>query len=252
MLFDDAFEEDPEKKDRMALAKITIFYAVFILPIAYILFFVNNKAYFFNPYAWISVIIHEFGHFLFSIIGKTTYLHVLGGTLLEYLAPLMLVFIFGRQRRTAAIALILIACMGGALQYTATYMESASRPSGYAYLSGTPMTKDNHDWYFLLSRWGMLGKEAQLARDLRAFGEVLMLAGLAGATIGYYLLFKKKPKGTLFLMAGGFGASMAYFGVKMQWAQISYSAFGLIAAAAILIAGKFASKWLEGEWKKKK
>ncbi|HLC47974.1 MAG TPA: hypothetical protein VJI13_02770 [Candidatus Norongarragalinales archaeon] len=213
MLFDDAFEEDEGKKEGMALAKTTVLYAVFLLPVAYIFFFVVNKAFFFNPYAWISVLVHEFGHFLFLAMRSSNYLHVLGGTLLEYAAPALVALIFARHGRNAAIALILVACIGSELHYTAAYMQSASHPQGYAYLSNVPMTKANHDWHYLLSRWGMLGSEGELAVKARALGDSLMLIGIIGSTLGYYMLFRKKPTGVFFLLAIGSAISILYFSI---------------------------------------
>ncbi|MFH1750209.1 MAG: hypothetical protein ABH863_00870 [Candidatus Micrarchaeota archaeon] len=242
MLFDDVFEEDEGRKDAMALAKTTVFFAVFALPVAWIFFFVANKAYFFNPFAWISVIIHEFGHFLFLVIRGTTYSQVLGGTLLEYLAPILLALFFARQKRTAAIALILIACMGSELYYTAAYMESAGNPTGYAYLSNRPLTRDNHDWNYLLRSWGRLGEEREIASKMRAFGDALMLSGLAGAAIGYYLLFKKRPGGLFFLLALGGAFALLFFTIKWQAAQMIYSICIFAPSAIIVLAWKHLSK----------
>ncbi len=251
MFFDEEFEEDDTKKLNMTIAKTMLLHAVFILPIAYIFFFSPNRVFHINPYAWISVIVHEFGHFLFRTIGASQYLHVLGGTLFEYLVPSLLVLLCAKSKRSAVLALIFIACIGSDLPYTANYMESASSPHGYSYLSNTPMSKANHDWYFLLSRWGMLGEEHTLGLLLRAAGDVLMLIGIAGSTAGLIFLIKQKPLPFAHLLLIGTSVALIWFLIKGRAIQLGFSEYSF--AAAIFI---FSAQWLyenrgkfKGIWK---
>ncbi|MFH0970998.1 MAG: hypothetical protein V1835_00370 [Candidatus Micrarchaeota archaeon] len=235
MFFDEEFEEDEAKKLNMTLAKTILLHVVFILPIAYLFFFSANRVFSVNPYAWISVILHEFGHFLFRQLGGgSLYPHVLGGTLTEYLAPVIMIILCLRSRSYSALALIFIACIGTNLPYTANYMESASHPFGYSYLSGAPLTVSNHDWFYLLSRWGVLGQESTIGAQLRLVGEVLMLLGIMGSTIGLVILLKHKPASFWELLLLGGGISGLFFLVTMQFPQLILALMILVVPASIV------------------
>jgi hypothetical protein len=223
MFFDEEFEEDEKKKLNMSIAKSVLLHIFFIIPIAYIFFFYPARVFSINPWAWISVIIHEFGHFLFRLLTRTTYPEVLGGTLLEYIVPTVMIVLCAKNRRSAVLALIFIACIGTNLPYTANYMESASSPHGTGYLSGAPVTKANHDWYYLLSRWHLLGQEGPIGKNLRAIGDVLMLVGIIGSTAGLAFLFRGKPLPFAYLLLMGAALSIFWFLLKGQTVQLEIS-----------------------------
>jgi hypothetical protein len=239
MLFEELLDEDKEKNDHKALALTFLFYCLFLFPIINIFFYEPIKAALFNPYEWSAVLLHEFGHFFFFVSGSSQYVHVLGGTLMEYLIPSIIVLYCAMKKRYGAVALIFLACMGSQTYYTSAYMVTASHPSGYSYLSHQPVTTANHDWHYILTNWQLLGKEDILAKSIRTLGDALMLTGIVGATMGFALLILRRPKSAFELAVFGATVSFLFFLLNSQPTQAAYALFILFASLIMVILNKF-------------
>ncbi len=126
--------------------------------------------------------IHELGHLLFGIFGE--FIGILGGTLLQCLAPVAGMINFYRQKDFFAIAL----CFG----WLSTNFFNVARYLGDAQSMELPLVSvmgnqdPIHDWNYLLSRTGLLQLDWLIAFLIRIAGVLSMLACLV---IGAWLLF---------------------------------------------------------------
>lgn len=119
--------------------------------------------------------IHELGHLIFSFFGN--FLQILGGTLLECVAPILGMVNFYRQKDFFAISL----CFGWlstALFDVATYIADART---MALPLVTPFGSDSgvyHDWNYLLSKLGILQYDSFFAFILRLLAAISMFVCL--------------------------------------------------------------------------
>jgi hypothetical protein len=124
---------------------------------------------------------HEVGHLIFSWGGK--FLGILGGTLLEFLAPVFFVFYFYRRRDFFSVAL----CFGWfstALFSIAKYAADA-RQMALPLVSLSWGSEITHDWYYLLGKAGLLPYDRVIAFLFRTLASVSMLMCLAA---GFWLV----------------------------------------------------------------
>lgn len=118
--------------------------------------------------------IHELGHPLFGAFGQL--MGILGGSLLQLIAPAAGIALFFRQRDYFAVA-VGLAWLGTSLFDVATYVADARTlaldlvsPGG-----GEPI----HDWAWLLEHMGMLTADHTIAFLMRGAATIFMLASLA-------------------------------------------------------------------------
>lgn len=129
--------------------------------------------------------IHELGHYVFRPLG--TFMGVLGGSLLQCLAPLLSMVMFWRQRDFFAIAV----CFG----WLSENLFDVATYAGDATAQRLPLITPGgnrgghiiHDWHYLLQHTGLLRQDAVLAGGLRTGAVVAMGICLAG---GGWLLFR--------------------------------------------------------------
>ena len=134
----------------------------------------------------VSTAIHEFGHMLFMpfgipILGGT--MVILGGSLTEVAFPLLFVVYFLRKREDAqrrdvfaAMACLWWSAIG--LLGTAIYCAD-SRAGKLMLLDGlTGQESHGHDWYNLLSRWGLLEHDTQIARWMRMIAWLMCVGSI--------------------------------------------------------------------------
>jgi hypothetical protein len=246
-----ALDGEPSQ-DEVAIFTTGVFFLIFLGPLALGLF-----GFPINLYLGVSVAIHEIGHLLFGIIGSALgagrLIGVAGGTFFEYMNPLLAVLVFARNRRSSVLALIFLACIGSALPSTAAYMATASNPYGTSYfgnITGRPndVNSNNHDWSIMLSALGLLGKEQAIAPYLTAFGDALVLCGIIGAIIGFWLLmdYRAEPFPEL-LIAGSLPAAAVFLfrGAFLQTSLCGLLVF--IGAGMVVYRGS-----AELPWKKRK
>jgi hypothetical protein len=138
----------------------------------------------------VSTAIHEFGHMLFMpfgipILGST--MVILGGSLTEVAFPLLFVGYFLRKRedgprRDVFAAMVCLWWSGISLLATAIYCAD-SRAGRLMLLDGlTGKESDGHDWYNLLTTWGLLEQDTVIARWMRGIAW-LVCAGSIGVAV---------------------------------------------------------------------
>jgi hypothetical protein len=117
-----------------------------------------------------NLLIHEAGHPLFSPFGYT--ITILGGTLLELIAPLACFLIFFLKRETTGVAFCSFWFFENFL-YIGTYMTDARAQELPLVGSG------DHDWAILFSYWGVLRHDLEIGHTTRFLGWCGMLATVA-------------------------------------------------------------------------
>jgi hypothetical protein len=124
----------------------------------------------------VNLIVHEAGHLLFGWLGPTAGLW--GGTLLELLVPLALALHFAHHRQTTGAVFAAFFFFENFL-YISLYMADARVQVLPLVTVGSPDDVQGHDWFLILSRWGLLEYDVAMARVVRAAGWAGML-GTAG------------------------------------------------------------------------
>lgn len=124
----------------------------------------------------VNLLIHEAGHVVFSLFGRTA--HFLGGTLLQLILPaaFTISFFLREQRYEAGITGIWFC---ESVMYTAEYMADAQAQR-------LPLVGGHiHDWHWLLSRWGVLSYSEGLGTVLHGAASVgaVFCVLAAGATL---------------------------------------------------------------------
>jgi hypothetical protein len=122
----------------------------------------------------VSLAMHETGHLVFAPFGEP--LVVLGGSLLQLLLPAAFAAHFARRRAgyAAAVCLWWVAQNGWDV---ALYVADA-RAEALPLVGG-----GEHDWAFLLMRWGLLEADVRIARILSGVSAALAILALAGGAL---------------------------------------------------------------------
>lgn len=156
-------DEEWRAVSRATLTGWLVSYALFLLYAAS-----SQSGFLFLDY--VNLIVHEAGHFFFSWFGYT--IMILGGTLGELLAPLLLAFYFWWQRQTTGLAFCAFWFFENFL-YIGTYMADARAQALSLVGSG------EHDWEILFTQWGLLTRDTAIGGATRAIGWLGMLAVVA-------------------------------------------------------------------------
>ncbi|MEK7401107.1 MAG: hypothetical protein AABZ80_01965 [Gemmatimonadota bacterium] len=155
-----------------------------------------------DPEAWLPVVgdinvaVHEFGHMLFMpfgipVLGET--MVILGGSLFQVVFPIIFVgyFLFSRKHRDPHAAMICLWWASTSVAGLAVYVADA-RARDLTLLSGlTGKESDGHDWYNLLSQWGVLGRDLVYASRMRA---VAWLMFLVSTFVGFWVALFWAPR----------------------------------------------------------
>jgi len=112
---------------------------------------------------------------LFAWFGQTMCLW--GGTILQWLVPLLLAAYFFTQRQTAAFVFCLFFFFENWL-YTATYMADARAMALPLVTVGDPEFAE-HDWHAIFSSLGVLQYDTRIAASIRFLGWMGMLGSMA-------------------------------------------------------------------------
>jgi len=118
-----------------------------------------------------NLIVHEGGHLLFAWFGQT--IGLWGGTILQWLVPLLLAAYFFTLRQTAAFVFCLFFFFENWL-YTATYMGDARAMVLPLVTVGDPEFAE-HDWHAIFSGLGVLQYDTAIATVIRLCGWIGML-----------------------------------------------------------------------------
>jgi hypothetical protein len=159
---------DWQPASRLALAVWVAFYVLFLI-------YAASKHGSFLFVDSVNLIVHEGGHLLFGWFGPT--LGIWGGTILQWLVPLLLAGYFFTQRQPTGVAFCLFFFFENWL-YTATYMADARAMSLPLVTVGDPDFAE-HDWNTIFSGLGVLPYDTRIAAIVRLLGWCGMLATLA-------------------------------------------------------------------------
>jgi len=161
-------QEDWRPASRWAVLAWLVFYVLF-------LFYAFNKhgGYLFIDSA--NLVVHEGGHMLFGWFGPT--LGLWGGTILQWLVPLLLATYFFRERQPTAFAFCMFFFFENWL-YTATYMADARAMVLPLVTTGDPDHVE-HDWNTIFTSLGVLQHDTTIAAVVRLMGWCGMLASMA-------------------------------------------------------------------------
>lgn len=119
-----------------------------------------------------NLVVHEGGHMLFGWFGQT--LGIWGGTVLQWLVPLLLATYFYTQRQATAFAFCMFFFFENWL-YTATYMADARAMDLPLVTVGDPDFVE-HDWHTIFSSLGVLAYDTRIAAVVRFLGWCGMVA----------------------------------------------------------------------------
>jgi hypothetical protein len=153
---------------RWAIAAWLAFYLVFM---AYA--FSMHGGYLFIDSA--NLVVHEGGHLLFGWFGRT--IGLWGGTILQWLVPLLLSAYFFHVRQPAGFVFCLFFFFENWL-YTATYMADARAMALPLVTTGDPEFVE-HDWNTIFSSLGLLPYDTAIATVVRLAGWAGMLGSVA-------------------------------------------------------------------------
>jgi hypothetical protein len=135
--------------------------------------------------------VHEGGHMLFAPLGS--FMGILGGSLAQWLAPLLLALGFWRQRDLYALSFSL-SLFGIALNQSYCYMDSSFKMEKYPdmvfYSLGSGEV--THDWQYIFGSLGMYRSYEAVALCTRALGLGILWLSLAA---GGWLLWKQARRG---------------------------------------------------------
>jgi hypothetical protein len=119
-----------------------------------------------------NLVVHEGGHLLFGWLGP--WIGIWGGTILQWLVPLLLAAYFFVQRSPVAFAFCLFFFFENFL-YTATYMADAHAMQ-LPLVSAGGGDEPEHDWNTIFSRLGVLQYDTRIANVIRSLGWLGMLS----------------------------------------------------------------------------
>jgi hypothetical protein len=127
-----------------------------------------------------NLVFHEAGHVLFSLFGR--FMTVLGGSLLQFLVPIVLAVAFLRQK-TPFGAIVCAWWAGENLVDVAPYIADA-RALELVLLGGrTGAEVEGHDWEYLLTQLGWLHLDRTLGLAVHRAGLAMMFAALVWGAI---------------------------------------------------------------------
>lgn len=143
-----------------------------------------------------NLVFHEAGHVIFSVFGR--FMTVLGGSLLQFLVPLILAGAFLKQRNTFG-AVVCVWWAGENLLDVAPYIADA-RALELVLLGGkTGAEVEGHDWEFLLTQLGWLHLDRTLGLAAWRLGLAMMFGALVWGAI---YLVRHRDSGVLTLPEG--------------------------------------------------
>ena len=138
-----------------------------------------------GSYRWldrVDLIFHEAGHVIFSLFGE--FVTILGGTLMQLLAPASFVVFFARRKQYYSAAAVLF-WLGQSFFNVSVYARDA-RAQELPLLGGDP---SGHDWTNMLSQLGWLQRDQLVGGVIYTLGVSCLLISLAGV---FYFSFREK------------------------------------------------------------
>jgi len=128
------------------------------------------------PFLYAAIVpFHEFGHILFSPFGE--FLHVAGGSLMQFLMPLGFGIYFVHWRHDNLAGWLMLWWEGTQWVNLAPYCYDAKKPA-MILLTGRTGDTGAHDYVDMLGDLGLLNRAHEVAAVMKYFGVLLMLAAL--------------------------------------------------------------------------
>jgi hypothetical protein len=138
----------------------------------------------------VHLVFHEAGHVIFSWFGD--FMHVLGGSLLQVLMPLIW-FVAARGRGGDAFAgALCLWLMGHSLVDLAPYINDARSLQLTLLGGGTGREVEGHDWEYLLEQLNLLNKDIYISRGVLRAGRWIMALSLLWAAAVLIVQFRRR------------------------------------------------------------
>lgn len=132
----------------------------------------------------INLVFHEAGHVLFRLLGN--FMAILGGSLLQIIVPMVVMFSFLIKNRDCFGAAIGLWWTGQSMIDIAPYIDDARSLEMPLLGGGTGMERpETHDWHNILLQLNMLRMDHALANTVMLIGKLLVVLALVWAA--YYL-----------------------------------------------------------------
>lgn len=132
-----------------------------------------------------NLIFHEAGHVIFMFFGD--FLHVLGGSLMQLLVPVIAMVAFIRQSEGFSAGFCLF-WLGESANNLSYYIGDA-RAQALPLLGGDP---SGHDWTWLLTTMHLLQSDTLIGNTLRGLAVITMLGGLYWMATGLYKQYQSR------------------------------------------------------------
>jgi hypothetical protein len=128
---------------------------------------------------------HEAGHLIFQLFGR--FVMVLGGTLGQLIAPVVLLFLFIFRNRDYFSASLCLWWLGQSFMDCAPYINDALAQRLMLLSGGTGRdSPGSHDWNYMLNQFGMIQYHHEIALSFHIIGAIIMLIAFAWGAIALY------------------------------------------------------------------
>ena len=132
-----------------------------------------------------NLLIHKSGHVVFSVFGNT--MHLWGGTLLQCIAPIIIIMSFWHFKQTAGLAFSGI-WLGENFLFISRYILDAFPMKRT--LPGCP--EGIHDWNVILGNMGVLSIYKFIGGIVLALGWLIMITSAVWYSLMWYLNYEDK------------------------------------------------------------
>jgi hypothetical protein len=157
-----------------------------------------------NLFLGFLAMVHEMGHFVVMLAdiflpGDNWFLVVLAGGVFEFFVPFLSFLYVYPYRKIFVVSCLFLAASGIALMDTGRYMASAQDPSGSAFISGRPVTYQNHDWHLIFAQLDILDHSSELSELFSTTGLLLEYVGFYTAIAAFFLAGGRFRQSGIFL-----------------------------------------------------
>ncbi len=153
----------------------------------------NNPNYF-GLLGGFDLLVHEAGHFLFMFFGET--MHILGGTLTQLAIPVICLIAFASENELFGISFCLV-WLADNLFGVAVYIADA-RARELPLLGGNAV---GHDWYALLSKWGIINYDIFIGGIIRFVATIIMAFAIGFSAMLLWEMYKNRNNKSAIKMA---------------------------------------------------
>ena len=138
----------------------------------------------------VDLVFHEAGHVFFRLLGN--FMMVLGGSLMQIIMPLVVMFVFLFKQHDAFGASVGLWWTGQSMMDIAPYINDARSMQLQLVGGGTGRDRPGmHDWNNILWDLGLLPQDHAIARTVDTLGEMVMILALIWGGYVLYRQFKQ-------------------------------------------------------------